>query len=261
MSVRGRATKGVVLCGGRGSRLRPLSYYIPKSMIPVGQREKPLLEYILRLMAYHGIRDVVLLIGHKGAQIENYFRDGSFLGLELTYLYDSPELPGTGGAVLNAIRQGLISERDTCLIYYGDILSDINLSEMLELHSSSGAVATLAVSTSYRLPVSVAELNGERIVGFEEKPALKIPVGIGILAIEGGALKRLEEIHEEGEELDLMKHLLPHLIRLGMPIRAYVTRAFWYDIGSLERYEKLDHETVDERFSFLFGRGRADRTP
>ena len=247
-----RAIRGVVLCGGRGSRLRPLSHYIPKSMIPIGLKEKPLLEYILRLMAYHGIRDVILLIGHKGAQIENYFRNGDFLGVRLTYLYDDPALPGTGGAVLNAIRQGLISERATYLIYYGDILSDIDLSEMLELHSSSGVAATLAVSTSYRLPVSVAELNGERIVGFEEKPALKVPVGIGILAIEGSSLKRLEEIYKSGEELDLMKHLLPYLIRLGLPVKAYITKAFWYDIGSLERYEKLDHGVIDERFSFLF---------
>ena len=253
MSVRAkRAIRGIVLCGGRGSRLRPLSHYIPKSMIPIGRREKPLLEYILRLMAFHGIKEAILLIGHKGAQIENYFRSGDFLGLRLAYVYDRPNLRGTGGAVLNAIRQGFISERGTYLIYYGDILSDINISEMLELHSSSGAVATLAVSTSYRLPVSVAELNGEQIVGFEEKPALKVPVGIGILAIEGDAFKHLEELHREGEELDLMKHLLPYLIKLGLPVRAYVTKAFWYDVGSLERYEKLDHEEVDKRFSFLF---------
>ncbi len=243
---------GVVLCGGRGSRLRPLSHYIPKSMIPIGRGERPLLEYILRLMAYHGIEDALLLIGHKGEQIKNYFRRGDFIGINLAYLYDSPRLPGTGGAILNAMRQGLISEEGTYLIYYGDILSDINLGEMLERHSSSGAAATLAVSMSYRLPVSVAELDGERIVGFEEKPALELPVGIGILAVEGEALKHLEEVHEEGKELDLMKHLLPHLINLGLPVRAYVTRAFWYDVGSLERYEKLDHGMVEERFSFLF---------
>ena len=247
-----RAVRGVVLCGGRGSRLRPLSHYIPKSMIPIGRMEKPLLEYILRLMAYHGIREAILLVGHKGAQIKNYFRSGDFLGLKLTYLYDNPGLPGTGGALLNAVRQGLVSEQGTYLIYYGDILSDIDLKEMLEFHASSNAVATLAISTSYRLPVSVAELNGDRIVSFEEKPALNIPVGIGILAIEGHALQRLEEVYREGRELDLMKHLLPYLIELGFPVMAYVTEAFWYDVGSLERYEKLDHGEVDKRFSFLF---------
>jgi len=247
-----RAIKGLVLCGGKGSRLRPLSYYIPKPMVPIGKRQKPLLEYILRLMGYHGIKDVLLLIGHKGEQVRNYFRDGSFLDMNISYLQDDPAKPGTGGAVLNALERGLIDEDGTYLIYYGDILSDIDLTEMLELHRSRGAVATLAVSTAYTLPVSVAELNEDRIVRFEEKPALRLPVGIGILALEGEALKHLRELGREGAELDLMKHFLPHLIELGLDVRAYVTSAFWYDVGSLEKYEKLNPDDVEKRFSFLF---------
>lgn len=244
--------RAIVLCGGRGSRLRPLSHYIPKPMVPIGRCEKPLLEYILRLMAYHGVREVLLLIGYKGEQVRNYFRDGRFLGLNLTYVYDDPKLPGTGGAVLNALRRGLLPEDHTYLIYYGDILSDIDLGDMVRAHRSTGAVATLAVSTSYRLPVSVAELNDDRIVRFEEKPALRLPVGIGILVVEGEALQHLERLHEEGRELDLMRDFLPHLINLGLPVKAYITDAFWYDVGSLEKYEKLDHNDVEERFAFLF---------
>ena len=122
-----RDVRGIVLCGGRGSRLRPLSYYIPKPMVPIGRCERPLLEYILRLMAHHGVREVLLLIGYKGEQVRNYFRDGRFLGINLTYLNDDPRLPGTGGAVLNALRRGLLPEDHTYLIYYGDILSDIDL--------------------------------------------------------------------------------------------------------------------------------------
>jgi len=244
--------KGVVLCGGLGSRLRPLSHYIPKSMVPIGRKEKPLLEYILRLMRFHGIRDVLLLLGYKGAQIENYFRDGSFLGLNITYAYDDPSLPGTGGAILNALRNGLVEEEGTYLIYYGDILSDIDLSDMLGFHRSSKAVATLAVSTSYRLPVSVAELDGTRIVRVEEKPAFRVPVGIGILAVEGETLKHLEALGEKERELDLMSHFLPHLVELGLNVRAYITNAFWYDVGSLEKYEKLDRDEIEKRFSFLF---------
>ena len=249
---------GVVLCGGRGSRLRPLSYYIPKSMVPIGRREKPLLEYILRLMAFHGLKDVLLLIGYKGNQIRNYFRDGSFLGLKLSYAHDDKDFPGTGGAVLNALRLGLLPEDSTILIYYGDILSDINLKEMLKAHSSSGAVATLAVSMAYRLPVSIAKLNGNKVVRFEEKPALRLPVGIGILAIEGETLQHIANLHKKGHDLDLMRDFIPYLIKRGMPLKAYVTDAFWYDIGSLEKYEKLDHDDIERRFAFLFrGENRA----
>jgi len=243
---------GVVLCGGRGSRLRPLSYYIPKPMVPIGRRERPLLEYILRLMAFHGLKDVLLLVGYKGNQIRNYFRDGSFLGLKLSYAYDDKDFPGTGGAILNALRLGLLPEDSTILIYYGDILSDINLEEMLKAHRSSGAVATLAVSTNYRLPVSVAELNEDRIVRFEEKPALRLPVGIGILAVEGETLQHIANLHKKGHDLDLMRDFIPYLIERGMPLKAYITDAFWYDIGSLEKYEKLDHDDVERRFAFLF---------
>ena len=243
---------GVVLCGGRGSRLRPLSYYIPKPMMPIGRREKPLLEYILRLMAFHGLKDVLLLVGYKGDQIRNYFRDGSFFGLRLSYAYDNKDFPGTGGAVLNALRLGLLPDNSTILIYYGDILSDIDLKEMLKVHRSSGATATLAVSMAYRLPVSIAELDGDRIVRFEEKPALRLPVGIGILAIEGEVLQHMANLHRKGRDLDLMRNFIPYLIEQGMFVNAYVTDAFWYDIGSLEKYEKLDHDEIEGRFAFLF---------
>jgi len=243
---------GVVLCGGRGSRLRPLSYYIPKPMVPIGRHEKPLLEYILRLMAFHGLKDVLLLIGYKGNQIRNYFRDGSFLGLRLSYAYDDKDFPGTGGAVLNALRLGLLPEDNTILIYYGDILSDINLKEMLKAHRFSGAAATLAVSMTYRLPVSVAELNGNRIVKFEEKPALRLPIGIGILAIEGEVLQRMANLYRKDRDLDLMRDFIPYLIEQRMSVNAYVTDAFWYDVGSLEKYEKLDYDEIERRFAFLF---------
>ncbi|HDJ25961.1 MAG TPA: nucleotidyltransferase family protein [Candidatus Bathyarchaeota archaeon] len=250
--VGSRPVKGVVLCGGKGSRLRPLSYYIPKPMVPIGRGQRPLLEYVIRLMSYHDIKDILLLIGHKGEQVRNYFRDGGFLGVRLSYLRDDPSTPGTGGAILNALRKGMMDEEGTYLIYYGDILSDIDLSEMLRFHGSTGAAATLAVSTAYTLPVSVAELDGSRIIRFEEKPAFNVPVGIGILAVEGEAFKHLHDLAEEGAELDLMKHFLPRLIELGLDVRAYVTGAFWYDVGSLEKYEKLNPDEVEKRFSFLF---------
>lgn len=143
-------------------------------------------------------------------------------------------------------------EDNTILIYYGDILSDINLKEMLKAHRSSGAAATIAISMAYKLPVSTAKLNGDRIVEFEEKPALKLPVGIGILAIEGETLQHMSNLHRKGQDFDLMRDFIPYLIKRGMFVKAYVTDAFWYDVGSLEKYEKLDHDDIEKRFAFLF---------
>ena len=141
--------KGVILCGGKGKRLRPLTYYFQKTMIPVGKNQKPLLEYIVKLFRHHGIRDVVLLVGYKHEQIVNYFENGSRFGVKINYVQDAEDLKGTGGALLNAFRKGVFENTETLLIYYGDILSNINLSKMLEHHWEMGAEATLAVATKY----------------------------------------------------------------------------------------------------------------
>ena len=245
--------KGVILCGGEGVRLRPLTYYFQKGMIPIGSGQKPLLEYIIRLLRRHGITDMCLLVGYKAEQIHNYFDEGSRFGVRFTYVYDRRGFGGTGGAVLNAYKQGLIRNGDeTLLIYYGDILSNIDLGEMLKQHHESGAVATVAIVKGYRVPVGVVDLRDGRVERLVEKPILDISVGIGILALKGNALKSLEQLHQQGREMDLMRHLLPRLIEDGEPVHAYVTEAFWYDVGSTERYEKLSDDAIEEHLGYLF---------
>jgi mannose-1-phosphate guanylyltransferase len=145
------SVRGVVLAGGEGKRLRPLSYYFQKCMIPIGSKQKPLLEYIIHLLRSHGIIDVALLVGYKHEQIVNYFNGGARFGVEITYVPDDPALKGTGGSLLNAYRRGAITTHDSLLVYYGDIVSDINLTEMVERHRLRGAIATLALSEGYQV--------------------------------------------------------------------------------------------------------------
>src|SRR4030042_6879232 len=149
--------KGIVLAGGEGKRLRPLTYYFQKCMIPIGNNQKPLLEYIIRLLRYHNITDISLLIGYKYEQITNYFNGGSRFGVNLDYLMDNAGLRGTGGSLLNAYRNGVIKSNENILIYYGDIISNIDLSEMINQHCKRGAVATLALTKGYQVGVGVAE--------------------------------------------------------------------------------------------------------
>jgi len=106
-----------------GKRLRPITYYLQKTMIPVGSRQKPLLEYIVRLLRFYDLTDITLLVNHKAPQISNFFGDGSRLDVGLRYIYDSESLKGTGGSVINALAQGAFSEEDTVLVYYGDIIT------------------------------------------------------------------------------------------------------------------------------------------
>ena len=114
--------KGLILCGGPGTRLRPITYYFQKAMIPIGLRQKPVLEYVVRLLKFYGVSDLVFLVSYKAQQIMNYFDDGSRFDIKLSYVRDVPRLKGTGGSVLNAYRQKAVNTNDTLLVYYGDII-------------------------------------------------------------------------------------------------------------------------------------------
>ena len=238
--------KGVVLCGGKGTRLRPLTYYFQKVMFPIGHSQKPLLEYIIKLMAKNGISEIMLLVNHKAKQIMNYFDDGSRFGVRIDYVEDEPGVQGTGGALTNEYIRGKISGEDRILLYYGDMLTDINLSKMHKEHMSESATVTLAISKKYQVRVGVARIQNDSVIGLSEKPKLDLPVTIGVLVMNGDVLESLESLLKEKKNLDIMGDLIPYLINEGRHIRAYYHDSFWYDVGSIERYEKLDHDVVEK---------------
>jgi len=243
---------GIILSGGEGKRLRPLTYYFQKCMIPIGTRQRPLLEYVVRLLAYHDVRDITLLVGYKHEQIMNYFNGGERFGVRLNYLNDNPDLKGSGGSLINAYQLGIIKEDETLLIYYGDILSNVDLTEMLTQHWDERVVATLATARGYQVAVGVAEVEGERVVGWVEKPTLDINAGIGILALQSNILKDLLCLGKRKKECDIMGDLVPYLLEIGEPVGCYSTDAFWYDVGSVERYEKLDNGIIEKALGDLF---------
>ena len=240
--------KGAILCGGEGRRLRPLTYYFQKTMIPVGSKQKPLLEYIVKLLRHHGIKDIVLLVGYKYEQIVNYFEDGSRFNVNIKYVQDPKDLKGTGGALLNAFRKGVFENVDDIVIYYGDILSTINLKDMVNYHRLNSADATLAVATKYQIPVGVVELEDSLVKRVTEKPWLNIYVTIGVLALSTSVRTYLEDIAKEKKEIDIIGDLIPKIISEGGKVLAYKYEGLWYDVGTTERYEKLENEKIDEMF-------------
>ncbi|MCD6470844.1 nucleotidyltransferase family protein [Candidatus Bathyarchaeota archaeon] len=245
--------RGVVLCGGPGKRLRPITYYFQKAMIPVGKKQKPLLEYIVRLLKFYGIRNLAFLVDYKAEQIINYFDSGSRFGVNITYVYDDPALKGTAGSIVNAYRKKAISTEETILVYYGDILTNMNLRDFLDFHKKNNAAVTVALSSGFTVRVGVAELdNNGRIQRFYEKPKIERPVSMAIAALEGEVLKEMNSLAEKEAPLDFMGDVIPHLINSGRNVYGYLTDAFWYDVGSTESYEKLDPEIVDKTFAFLF---------
>lgn len=245
--------KGVILAGGEGTRFRPLTYYFQKCMIPVGDDQKPVLEYIVCLFSHHGIRDLVLLVGYKYQQVKNYFNDGDRFGVRLHYVLDKPEFKGSANAIVNAYRQGFLSEDDCLIVYYGDILSDFDLGEMAFQHLESKAAATIALSKGFKVRVGTAEIEDGLVSRFIEKPELDLPVSVGILTLSGAVLEEMDLLYE-GDHMntfDLMGDVIPHLIDKGLPVRPYVSDSFWYDLGSLERYESFENDGLSKKLDFL----------
>jgi mannose-1-phosphate guanylyltransferase len=246
--------KGIVLCGGKGTRLRPLTHYIQKTMVPVGLKQKPLLEYVVRLFKFHGIKDLVFLVNYKSEQIMNYFEDGSRFNVKIAYVEDDPNSKGTGGAVLTAYNNGAVNATDTLLVYYGDILTDMNLTNLLQYHRDKQAWGTVALSSGFKVRVGLADLDSDgKVLGFEEKPTLKKPVSVGISVLKGEMLEQMKRLKGEKQELDLMGEVFPHLLKVGKPVYGYISNAFWYDVLSTEALEKLDPQLVDETFREILG--------
>jgi len=246
--------KGLVLCGGQGTRLRPITYYLQKTMIPVGSKEKPLLEYVVRLLKFHGIEDLVFLVNYKAEQIMNYFEEGSRFNVKISYIKDDPSLKGTAGSILNAYRQDAVNVKDTLLAYYGDILTNMDLKDLLHYHRDKQSWATVALASGFTVRVGLADLDKDgKIRGFIEKPTLEKPVSIGIVVLKGETFRDMELLKKEKRELDLMGDVISYLTKIGKPVYGYLSNAFWYDVLSTEAYEKLSPKLVDEKFREILG--------
>ncbi len=231
----------VVLAGGKGTRFRPFTEIIPKPMMPIGSSEKPLLEHIVSWLAKHGLKDYVFLVGYKWKQIQNYFRDGSYMGIRIRYSIDDKEYSGTGGALVKAALNGFFDSYDHVLVWYGDIIAEVDVGELLRQHHRTGADATLVLADRYQLPVGVARVNSNGdVVELKEKPWIDIMITIGVLVVEKKAV--VEAGRALGKSFDIMGDMIPWMIRRGYRVKAFIHRGPWYDVGSLERYKKFEEE-------------------
>ncbi len=238
-------TKATILCGGTGSRLRPLTYYFQKTMLPIGTSQKPILEYVISYIKHFGINSFTLLVGYKAEQIVNYFKDGIQFKVQIDYSYDKEDMRGNGGALINAYLSGKFNGYSNVLVYYSDILTTLDISKMYDLHIKNDFDATIAVSDHYKLPVGVASVEGNRVTKFEEKPDYNINSTIGILILKTSAIKKFAQ---KAGDVDIMRDMIQNLVNEGK-VGAFVTNDFWIDVGSTDTYEKLDHSAIDNMFS------------
>ncbi len=241
-------TKAAVLCGGQGRRLKPLTDYFQKTMIPIGPRRRPLLEYVVRLLVWHKLTEITLLTGYRSEQIENYFGDGSRFGARVLYSHDTQSSSGSANALSKALESRQFGEFENLVVYYGDVLSDLNVTKLLKAHSSKKPAATLVLSRNYGLPVGVADVRDGFVRSFKEKPPMNLSVTTGCMVIAKRALRVLRELRGRS---DLMTHFVPRLIATREKVAAFYVDDWWYDVGTTEAYERLDDRTVEARLKFL----------
>ncbi|MCX7842626.1 MAG: mannose-1-phosphate guanyltransferase [Clostridia bacterium] len=223
--------KAVIMAGGEGTRLRPLTCNRPKPMVPV--INKPVMEHIIELLKSHGIKDVAATLQYMPDLIMDHFGDGSDFGVSMRYYIEETPL-GTAGSVKNA--EDFLD--DTFLVISGDALTDINLKEAIEFHRSKGAIATLVlkrVDIPLEYGVVVTDDSG-RITRFLEKPSwgevFSDTVNTGIYILSPEVLKYFNK----NEMFDFSKDLFPILLKERRLMYGYVTGSYWCDIGDLTAY-------------------------
>jgi len=226
------ATKVLILAGGEGVKFRPLTNELPKSLIPVGK--KPLLEHTVDSLREHGLKKIYISLGHLGAKIKEYFGDGKESGVSIRYLKQSSKKKGTAQPVLEAKKR--LSE-GAFIVVYGDVITDLDYTDLLEFHKSHRGIATLAL-TSVEKPAmwGVATIQGSRIVSFIEKPNAKTKshlINAGVYVCNPEIFKYIKS-----SSTRLEKDVFPRLAEEGK-LYAYTFEADWYDVSGPEAYRQV----------------------
>jgi NDP-mannose synthase len=220
--------RAVVLAGGLGMRLRPYTTVLPKPLVPIGDR--PVLEHILHRLHACGVREVDLCVGHLGSLIQTYFSQAHVPPDDLELRWHWEETPlGTAGAL--RIVPGLTG---TFIAMNGDILTTLDYSELVRFHERAAAALTVAMHAKrVEIDLGVIEADGDRILGYEEKPRLDYDVSMGIYVYDERAL---EFIPSEGP--CQFPDLVVRLLDAGERIVGFRSEAEWYDIGTPEEHQR-----------------------
>jgi mannose-1-phosphate guanylyltransferase len=237
--------KAMILAAGKGTRVRPITYNIPKPMIPILQ--KPVMEFLLELLRQHGFDEIMVNVSHLAKEIEDYFRDGQRFGVQIAYSFEGKIVDGNlvGEAVGSAGGMRRIQDfspffDDTFVVLCGDALIDLDLTEAVKWHKEKGSIATIIMKSvpleevsSYGVVVTDDE---GRIKAFQEKPsveeALSTNINTGIYIFEPEVLNYIPS----GVEYDIGGQLFPKLVEIGAPFYAIPMEFEWVDIGKVPDY-------------------------
>lgn len=233
-----RALQAVVMAGGFGTRLRPLTEHIPKPMLPVGGR--PLIELIVDQLRHTGVQKINITTHYQAEQIISHFGNGADFGVDIEYVQEESPL-GTGGAL------GLIKRpEDPFLVINGDILTDIDFRAMHAYHQEHGAKMTVAVRRyEVQVPYGVVECDGPHVRELKEKPHLGFFVNAGIYLLEPDVYDYIPV----GEQFN-MTDLIDRLLAEQRTVVSFPVREYWLDIGQHADYERAQLDAMNGKWQW-----------
>jgi mannose-1-phosphate guanylyltransferase/phosphomannomutase len=234
--------KAVILAGGEGTRLRPLTSNQPKPMMPIANA--PMMEHIVRLLAQHGFDDIVVTVAFLANHIRNYFGDGSDFGVRMRYATEESPL-GTAGSVRNAMEE----LDETFLVVAGDALTDIDFGGVMKAHKASEAFASIAlkrVENPVEFGIVITREDGT-IERFLEKPTwgevFSDTINTNIYVLE----PEIFDFIPEGEVVDFSSDVFPAVLDRGLKLVGHVVEGYWEDVGTLEAYRRAHDDILDGR--------------
>jgi mannose-1-phosphate guanylyltransferase len=237
--------KAMILAAGKGTRVRPITYTVPKPMIPI--LTKPVMEFLVELLRLHGFNEIMVNVSHLADEIENYFRDGSRFDVQIAYSFEGKIVEGKliGEALGSAGGMRRIQDfypyfDDTFVVLCGDALIDLDLTAAVKWHKEKGSIATIIMKSVPKDQVSsygvIVTDENNRIQAFQEKPpveeALSTDINTGIYIFEPEVLDYIPS----GKEYDIGGDLFPQLVAKKAPFYGLTMEFQWVDIGKVPDY-------------------------
>lgn len=226
-----KTNKVILMVGGLGTRLRPLTESTPKPMLKVGN--KPILQTIVEKFAEYGYTDIMMCVNYKSYIIQDYFGDGKKFGVNIEYILEEQRM-GTAGA-LSLLKE---KPKEPFFVMNGDLLTNVNFEHLHDYHVANNSMGTMCVREyDLQVPYGVVNIDGSHILSIEEKPTHKFFVSAGIYMLSPNVLKYIPE-----NEFYDMPTLFDKLISKKQNAISFPLREYWLDIGRIEEYKKANEE-------------------
>ena len=247
--------QAVIIAGGKGTRLRPLTYGCPKPMLPLVDR--PFLEWMINRCREANVCDILLNVQYQARQVIDYFGDGDRFGVTIRYIQESTPLD-TAGAIKLAEPY---FTGESLIVFNADILTNLDLAALIKFHKDTQADATLTLTrVSDITPFGLVEINAQnQVQAFREKPNAEQAVEFlaqGIDTINAGTYvlePKIFDVYPSGEPLSFERKVFPNVLERGLKMMGFVSDGYWMDMGTPEKYYQAQVDVLEGKVAYNFG--------